>query len=93
MTPFRIEELMEKTMIGLGDEEASSVASDLASLLARIDQELSRVSLHGVEPMFSPPGVPPLRPGEDIKRAGLSKDAVLKLAPRACDGFYVVPRG
>lgn len=84
---------MEKTMIALGDEEASSVASDLMSLLARIDQELSRALLDGVVPMFYPPGGPPLRLGEDTKRTGLSKEAVLKLAPSAHDGFYVVPRG
>ena len=59
--------------------------------LEHLAQELNEVDIQGVEPMTSNVSQP-LRLRDDVVTDGGNVEAVLSNAPKAADGFYVVPK-
>jgi aspartyl-tRNA(Asn)/glutamyl-tRNA(Gln) amidotransferase subunit C len=68
----------------------AALAQELSGILAWIEQ-LNEVDVQGVEPMTTAVDAStPLR--EDKVTMGGDADAILANAPRAADGFFVVPK-
>jgi len=72
------------------EDRLEPLAGELNGIMAWIDQ-LSEVDVDGVEPMTSNVAQP-LRLRADVVTDGARVDAVLSNAPKAADGFYVVPK-
>ncbi len=72
----------------LSSEEAASLTGELEQILGWIDQ-LDELDTGNLPPWqsASTPHLPPKRPAIKPKR-----EAILKNAPRARDGFFCVPR-
>ncbi|MGB6231068.1 MAG: Asp-tRNA(Asn)/Glu-tRNA(Gln) amidotransferase subunit GatC [Litorimonas sp.] len=72
------------------EAQCGAIADDLNGILGWIEQ-LGEVEVDGVEPMTSAVAMTaPMR--EDTVTAGGIRDKVLANAPKAEDGFFVVPR-
>ncbi len=72
------------------EERLASLAQELNGIMSWIEQ-LSEVDTDGVEPMTSVVAVKlPLR--EDVVTEGGDASRVLSNAPKAIDGFFVVPK-
>ena len=72
------------------EERLEPLAQELSSILGWIEQ-LGEVDTDGVEPMASAVAVKlPMR--EDVVTDGGSSAKVLSNAPRAADGFFIVPK-
>ena len=72
------------------EDRLESLAGELNGILAWIEQ-LDEVDVEGVEPMTSSVAArPPLR--EDVVADGGDAERVLRNAPRASQGFFVVPK-
>jgi aspartyl-tRNA(Asn)/glutamyl-tRNA(Gln) amidotransferase subunit C len=85
-----VDELALLARLELGDAEAERLRGELSAILDYVAQ-LAGVDTAGVEPMTH--AVPldcPLRP--DAAAPSLTQDEALAGAPRAEDGFFVVPR-
>jgi aspartyl-tRNA(Asn)/glutamyl-tRNA(Gln) amidotransferase subunit C len=76
--------------IAVKDEEVSHLQSELNAMLAFIEQ-LSEVSIDGVEPMTS---VTPMemKKRQDVVTDGEIPDKVLANAPATEDHFFLVPK-
>ena len=72
------------------EDRLEHLAQELNGILAWIEQ-LDEVDIEGVEPMTSNVSQP-LRLREDVVTDGGNVEAVLSNAPKAADGFYVVPK-
>jgi aspartyl-tRNA(Asn)/glutamyl-tRNA(Gln) amidotransferase subunit C len=72
------------------EERLAPLAQELNGILAWIEQ-LNEVDVQGVEPMTSNVHQP-LRLREDAVTDGDRIDDVLSNAPKAADGFFVVPK-
>ena len=72
------------------EDRLEPLAQELNGILAWIEQ-LDEVDIQGVEPMTSNVSQP-LRLREDVVTDGGNVEAVLSNAPKAADGFYVVPK-
>ena len=72
------------------EERLEPLAAELTGILNWIEQ-LDEVDIQGVEPMTSNVSQP-LRLREDVVTEGGNVAAVLSNAPKAADGFYVVPK-
>ena len=72
------------------EDRLEHLALELNGILAWIEQ-LDEVDIQGVEPMTSNVSQP-LRLREDVVTEGGNVAAVLSNAPKAADGFYVVPK-
>ena len=72
------------------EDRLEPLAAELNGILAWIEQ-LNEVDVSGVEPMTSNVHQP-LRLRDDVVTDGGKLDAVLSNAPKAADGFYVVPK-
>ena len=71
-------------------DQRAAIAEDLNGILGWIEQ-LNEVDVDGVEPMTSAVDMKaPMR--EDEVTAGGIREQVLANAPKAEDGFFVVPR-
>ena len=76
--------------IAVPEERLDPLARELSGILQWIEQ-LAEVDTDGVEPMTSAVAATlPLR--EDVVTDGGDPAKVLGNAPRAIDGFYVVPK-
>ena len=76
--------------IAVPEERLEPLAKELSGILQWIEQ-LSEVDTDGVEPMTSAVAATlPMR--EDVVTDGGDASKVLSNAPRAIDGFYVVPK-
>ena len=76
--------------IAVPEERLEPLSQELSGILQWIEQ-LSEVDTDGVEPMTSAVAATlPLR--EDVVTDGGDVSRVLGNAPRAVDGFYVVPK-
>jgi aspartyl-tRNA(Asn)/glutamyl-tRNA(Gln) amidotransferase subunit C len=76
--------------LALADERVAPMARELSGILAWIEQ-LNEVDVEGVEPMTSAVAASlPMR--EDKVTDGGDPDSVLKNAPKAEHGFFVVPK-
>ncbi len=72
------------------EERLSALAQELTTIVAWIEQ-LAEVDTDGVEPMTSCVAAKlPLR--DDVVTDGGKRDDILKNAPRADKGFFVVPK-
>ena len=76
--------------IAVSDAEVAALAPELSNILGWVEQ-LQEVDVEGVQPMTA---VIPntLRLREDEVTDGGIRDAVLKNAPAAEHGFFVVPK-
>jgi aspartyl-tRNA(Asn)/glutamyl-tRNA(Gln) amidotransferase subunit C len=72
------------------DDRLEPLAAELNGILAWIEQ-LDEVDVAGIEPMTSNVSQP-LRLRADVVTDGGRIDAVLSNAPKAADGFFVVPK-
>ena len=72
------------------EDRLEHLAQELNGILAWIEQ-LDEVDIEGVEPMTSNVSQP-LRLRDDVVTDGGNVEAVLSNAPKAADGFYVVPK-
>ena len=72
------------------EERLEPLAAELTGILNWIEQ-LDEVDIQGVEPMTSNVSQP-LRLRDDVVTDGGKVDAVLSNAPKAADGFFVVPK-
>ena len=76
--------------IAVADDEVEHLRGELNSILAFVEQ-LSEVDVEGVEPMTSvTPREMNKRP--DVVTDGGIPDDIIKNAPAAQDGFFVVPK-
>jgi aspartyl-tRNA(Asn)/glutamyl-tRNA(Gln) amidotransferase subunit C len=76
--------------IAVPEERLDPMAKELSGILQWIEQ-LAEVDTDGVEPMTSAVAATlPMR--EDVVTDGGDASKVLSNAPRAVDGFYVVPK-
>ena len=76
--------------IAVAEEEVEHLRGELNAILAFVEQ-LSEVDVEGVEPMTS---VIPMemKKRRDVVTDGGIPDDILKNAPAAQDGFFVVPK-
>ncbi|WP_409020929.1 Asp-tRNA(Asn)/Glu-tRNA(Gln) amidotransferase subunit GatC [Brevundimonas vesicularis] len=72
------------------EDRLEPLAQELNGILNWIEQ-LNEVDVQGVEPMTSNVAQP-LRLREDVVSDGDKVEAVLSNAPKAADGFFVVPK-
>lgn len=90
VTPEDVKKIARLSRLHVEDERLQPMAEELNGILGWIEQ-LGEVDVEGVEPMTSAVDMPaPLR-ADDITDGGV-RDKVLKNAPKADDGFFVVPR-
>ena len=76
--------------IAVPEDRLQPLSQELSSIIAWIEQ-LNEVDVDGVEPMTSAVAAKlPMR--EDVVSDGGHVDWVLANAPRAADGFFVVPK-
>jgi len=76
--------------IAVPEARLEPMARELNGILAWIEQ-LNEVDVKGVEPMTTPVAMTlPMR--EDVVTDGDRQDEILANAPRAEDGFFVVPK-
>lgn len=78
------------TRLRLTPEERATVASDLERVLAHLG-EIASVDVTGLEPMLRPVHVEDGTRG-DVRRPGLPREDVSRLARAERDGFLLVPR-
>lgn len=72
------------------EDRLEPLAQELNGILNWIEQ-LNEVDVQGVEPMTSNVAQP-LRLRDDVVTDGAKVDAALSNAPKAADGFFVVPK-
>jgi len=76
--------------INITQEEAKGLVKELSGILDWVDQ-LNEVNVSGVEPLTRVVPIE-LKKREDVITDGGIADAILKNAPMAEDGFFVVPK-
>src|SRR5262249_45635574 len=76
--------------IAVAEDEVEHLRGELNAILAFVEQ-LSEVDVEGVEPMTS---IPPMemKKRPDVVTDGGIPDDIIKNAPAAQDGFFVVPK-
>jgi aspartyl-tRNA(Asn)/glutamyl-tRNA(Gln) amidotransferase subunit C len=76
--------------IAVAEDQLPKLASELTGILNFMEQ-LNEVDVEGVEPMTS---VTPqrLKRREDVVTDGSQREAILKNAPDAREGFFAVPK-
>jgi aspartyl-tRNA(Asn)/glutamyl-tRNA(Gln) amidotransferase subunit C len=77
--------------IALPEARVAAMVAELNGILAWIEQ-LNEVDVEGVEPMTSAVEGAKLPMREDVVTEGGDPAAVLANAPKAEDGFFVVPK-
>jgi aspartyl-tRNA(Asn)/glutamyl-tRNA(Gln) amidotransferase subunit C len=77
--------------LALPEERVAPMAGELNAILAWIEQ-LNEVDVEGVEPMTSAVEGATLPMRADVVNDGGDPARVLANAPKAEDGFYVVPK-
>jgi aspartyl-tRNA(Asn)/glutamyl-tRNA(Gln) amidotransferase subunit C len=76
--------------IAVADDEVEHLRGELNAILAFVEQ-LSEVDVEGVEPMTSVTPIE-MKKRPDVVTDGGIPDDVIKNAPAAQDGFFVVPK-
>lgn len=85
-----VKKIARLSRLHVEDSQCGAIADDLNGILAWIEQ-LGEVDVEGVEPMTSAVAMKaPMR--ADVVTAGGIRDQILANAPKAEDGFFVVPR-
>ncbi len=90
VTKEDVQKVARLSRIAVPEERLENLASELTGIMGWIEQ-LNEVDVEGVEPMTSVVAATlPMR--EDVVTDGNKQDEVLANAPRAEDGFFVVPK-
>jgi len=90
VTEDDVRKVARLSRIAVPDDRLASLARELSGILDWIEQ-LNEVDVDGVEPMTSVVETQlPMR--EDKVTDGNKVDEVLANAPKAADGFFVVPK-
>ena len=90
VTKEDVEKVARLSRIAVPDEKLGQLADELTGIIGWIEQ-LNEVDVEGVEPMTSVVATRlPMR--KDVVTDGDLQDQVLANAPRAEDGFFVVPK-
>ena len=76
--------------IAVAEEEVEHLRGELNAILAFVEQ-LSEVDVEGVEPMTSVIPMEMKKRPDEVTDGGIPDD-ILKNAPAAQDGFFVVPK-
>jgi aspartyl-tRNA(Asn)/glutamyl-tRNA(Gln) amidotransferase subunit C len=76
--------------IAVAEDEVEHLQGELNAILAFVEQ-LSEVDVEGVEPMTSVMPMEMKKRGDQVTDGGIPDD-ILKNAPAAEDGFFVVPK-
>jgi len=76
--------------IAVADDEVEHLRGELNAILAFVEQ-LSEVDVEGVEPMTSVIPMEMKKRRDEVTDGGIPDD-ILKNAPAAQDGFFVVPK-
>ena len=76
--------------IEVADDRLPGLAAELSNILGWVEQ-LGEVDTSNVQPLRAVMPIPS-RKRDDVVTDGARQDDVLKNAPEAHDGFYVVPR-
>ena len=76
--------------IAVAEDEVEHLRGELNAILAFVEQ-LSEVDVEGVEPMTSVIPMEMKKRPDEVTDGGISDD-ILKNAPAAQDGFFVVPK-
>lgn len=90
VTKDDVKKVARLARIAVPDERLEPLAGELNGILDWIDQ-LNEVDIDGVEPMTSVVETK-LPQREDVVTDGGKSDDVLANAPKAADGFFVVPK-
>ena len=85
-----VKKIARLSRLHVEDEQCAAIADDLNGILAWIEQ-LSEVDCDGVEPMTSAVAMKAPMRSDEVTAGGI-RDQVLANAPKADDGFFVVPR-
>ena len=76
--------------IAVAEDEVEHLREELNAILAFVEQ-LSEVDVEGVEPMTSVTPMEMKKRPDEVTDGGIPDD-ILKNAPAAQDGFFVVPK-
>ena len=76
--------------IAVAEEEVEQLRGELNAILAFVEQ-LSEVNVEGVEPMTSVIPMEMKKRADKVTDGGI-RDDILKNAPAAEDGFFLVPK-
>ena len=76
--------------IAVAEDEVEHLRGELNAILAFVEQ-LSEVDVEGVEPMTSVIPMEMKKRPDEVTDGGIADD-ILKNAPAAQDGFFVVPK-
>ena len=76
--------------IAVAEEEVEHLRGELNAILAFVEQ-LSEVNVEGVEPMTSVIPMEMKKRADKVTDGGI-RDDILKNAPAAEDGFFLVPK-
>ena len=76
--------------IAVAEDEVEHLREELSAILAFVEQ-LSEVDVEGVEPMTSVTPMEMKKRPDEVTDGGIPDD-ILKNAPAAQDGFFVVPK-
>jgi aspartyl-tRNA(Asn)/glutamyl-tRNA(Gln) amidotransferase subunit C len=76
--------------IAVAEDEVEHLRGELNAILAFVEQ-LSEVDVEGVEPMTSVSPMAMTKRPDEVTDGGIPDD-ILKNAPAAQDGFFVVPK-
>jgi len=90
LTQDEVGKVANLARLELSDAELTRLAKHLNDLLARVEQ-MQAIDVEGIEPTsHSIPVFNVLR--DDVVRPSLTPDEVLRNAPQARDGRFIVPR-
>jgi aspartyl-tRNA(Asn)/glutamyl-tRNA(Gln) amidotransferase subunit C len=90
VTADDVKKIARLSRLHVEDAACAPIAEDLNGILAWIEQ-LGEVDVEGVAPMTSAVDMAAPMRKDEISDGG-KRDAILKNAPKADDGFFVVPR-
>ena len=76
--------------VAVAEDEVEHLRGELNAILAFVEQ-LSEVDVEGVEPMTSVSPMAMKKRPDEVTDGGIPDD-ILKNAPAAQDGFFVVPK-
>lgn len=87
----KLDLVSKKIMIKVDDQVSKKLSEDWHILEKQIE-ELKAIDTTGIEPMVRIDSTPDNILREDIPGKSLSKDKVMKNAPKTLDGFIEVPK-
>lgn len=86
-----VKKLAVLSALDLTDGELASMQAELSEILAYVEQ-LQGVDTEGVTPTYEVHGLETVTRDDAVIEYGISRDDLLKNAPRQRDGLVVVPR-